>query len=141
LVSSSRRIKNQNNNKDKTVKKTLFLAAVPLLVVAFYKAPEVTAQSCATMEIPPVCQNGNRITINNDSKNVSPPNLCVGPGETITVNVVPNGTSARIGPKSGDWPVGSGTSFPLTAPDSGTHDYNVYFEDGSCLDPRIRVRR
>jgi hypothetical protein len=70
IALSSRRIKTQNNNKEKTVKKTLLLTAAPLLVVAFYKAPEVTAQSCATMEIPPVCQDGNRITINNDSKNV-----------------------------------------------------------------------
>ena len=37
----------------------------------------------------------------------------------------------------GGWPSGSGSSFTLVAPESGTYDYNVYFSDGSCLDPRI----
>mgnify|MGYP001814125561 CR=1 FL=1 len=87
----------------------------------------------------PTCQNGTLITINNTAKTVSPPNLCVSPGETITVNVSPAGESARIEGKDGGWPSGSGSSFELVAPDSGSYDYNVYFSDGSCLDPRIEI--
>jgi hypothetical protein len=120
--------------------KTILLAA-PLGLVLFYGTSHVTAQQqeCKSMSIP-TCQDGTRITINNNSQTVAPPNLCVDPGETITVNVSPDGTSASIEGKEGGWPNGSGSSFTLVAPESGTHDYNVYFSDGSCLDPRIEVK-
>lgn len=87
----------------------------------------------------PTCQDGTRITINNNGNMVAPPNLCVDAGETITVSVSPEGTSARMEGKDGGWPSGSGSSFELVAPDSGAYDYNVYFSDGSCLDPRIEI--
>jgi hypothetical protein len=122
------------------MKKTILLAA-PLGLVLFYGTSQVTAQDgeCRSMTVP-VCQGGTRITINNNSNTVAPPNLCVDPGETITVNVSPEGTSARMEGKDGGWPNGSGSSFTLVAPESGTFDYNVHFSDGSCLDPRIEVR-
>jgi hypothetical protein len=121
------------------MKKTLLLAA-PLGLVLFYGTPHLTAQEqeCRTMSIP-TCQAGTRITINNNGNTVAPPNLCVSPGETITVNVSPEGTTARMEGKDGGWPSGSGSSFDLVAPDSGIYDYNVYFSDGSCLDPRVEV--
>jgi hypothetical protein len=121
------------------MKKTILLAA-PLGLVLFYGVSHVTAQDgvCRTMSIP-TCQNGTRININNNGNTVAPPNLCVAPGETITVSVSPEGTSARIEGKEGGWPSGSGSSFELVAPESGTYDYNVYFSDGSCLDPRIEI--
>ena len=122
------------------MKKTILLAA-PLGLVLFYGTSQVTAQDpeCESMSIP-VCQDGTQININNNGKVVAPPNLCVDPGETITVNVSPDGTSASIEGKNGGWPSGSGSSFTLVAPESGTYDYNVYFSDGSCLDPRISVK-
>jgi hypothetical protein len=122
------------------MKKTILLAA-PLGLVLFYGTSQVTAQDdeCESMSIP-VCQDGTRITINNNGKMVAPPNLCVDPGETITVSVSPDGSSASIEGKNGGWPSGSGSSFTLVAPESGTYDYNVYFDDGSCLDPRISVK-
>ncbi len=123
------------------MKKTILLAA-PLGLLAFYGTSQVTAQpdECESMMSMPTCQDGNRININNNGNKVAPPNLCVDPGETITVSVSPDGTSASIEGKDGGWPNGSGSSFTLVAPDSGTYDYNVHFSDGSCLDPRIRVR-
>ena len=122
------------------MKKTILLAA-PLGLVLFYGTSQVTAQDgeCRSMTVP-VCQGGTRITINNNSNTVAPPNLCVDPGETITVNVSPEGTSARMEGKDGGWPNGSGSSFELVAPDSGSYDYNVHFSDGSCLDPRITIK-
>jgi hypothetical protein len=51
---------------------------------------------------------------------------------------VPSG-SVTIDGKDGGWPNGSGSSFTLTAPGSGSYDYNVFFEDG-CIDPRISVQ-
>lgn len=123
------------------MKKTILLAA-PLGLVLFYGTSQVTAQDdeCESMSIP-VCQDGRQITINNNGKMVSPPNLCVDPGETIEVNVTPDGTSASIESKEGGWPSGSGSSFTLVAPEeAGSYDYNVYFSDGSCLDPRISVK-
>ena len=123
------------------MKKTILLAA-PLGLILFYGTSQVTAQDppeCEPMDIP-VCQNARVITINNNGKSVAPRNLCIDPGETITVNVVPEG-SASIEGKSGGWPTGSGSSFTLVAPEeSGEYDYNVYFSDGSCLDPRISVK-
>ena len=117
------------------------LLAAPLGLVLFYGTTLVTAQEqeCRTMSVP-ACQDGTRITINNNANTVAPPNLCVDPGETITVNVSPDGTAARIEGKSGGWPNGSGSSFELVAPESGTYDYNVYFSDGSCLDPRVTIK-
>jgi len=122
------------------MKKTILLAA-PLSLALLYGTSQVTAQQgeCETMSIP-TCQDGTRITINTNSKTVAPPNLCVNPGETITVSVSPERTSASIEGKDGGWPSGSGSSFTLVAPESGSYDYNVHFEDGSCLDPRISVK-
>lgn len=122
------------------MKKTILLAS-PLALVLFYGAPHVTAQQpeCKSMSVP-ACQDGTRITINNNSKMVAPPNLCVSPGETITVSVSPDGTSASMEGKNGGWPSGSGSTFTLVAPESGSYDYNVFFSDGSCLDPRIEIR-
>ena len=119
--------------------KKLLLAA-PLCLLVFQGTSQVTAQgNCVTQTIPAACSGGGRITINNSTKNVSPPNLCASAGETIQVNVVPNGT-ARIAGKNGGWPSGGpDSSFSITVQGSGTYDYNVYFEDGSCLDPRISV--
>jgi hypothetical protein len=54
------------------------------------------------------------------------------------VNVAPSG-SATIAGKGGGWPNGSGSSFTITAPGTGSYDYNVHFEDGSCVDPKISV--
>jgi hypothetical protein len=117
------------------------LLAAPLGLVLFYGMPHLTAQEqeCRTMSIP-TCQDGTRITINNNGNTVAPPNLCVDPGKAITVSVSPEGTSARMEGKDGGWPSGSGQSFELVAPGSGAYDYNVYFSDGSCLDPRITVK-
>lgn len=120
--------------------KKLILLAAPLGLLGFYGMSPVTADvECKSMTIP-ACQNGNRITINNNSNQVAPPNLCVAPGDEITVSVSPHGTSASVEGKDGGWPNGSGSSFTLVAPESGTFDYNVHFSDGSCLDPRIRVK-
>ena len=122
------------------MKKTILLAA-PLGLMVLYGTTQVTAQDqeCRRMDIP-ACQDGNRITINTNGQSVAPPNLCVDPGETITVVVKPPGSSVTIEGKDGGWPSGSGSEFTLVAPDSGTYDYNVYFEEGSCLDPRVRIR-
>ena len=119
------------------------LVALPLCLIGFHGTSQVTAQgNCQQMSVPPVCQPGRQININNNSKNISPPNLCASPGETIQVNVTPDGTTANIYGKNGGWPSGSGPSFTITAPDVvDSYDYNVTFDDGSCIDPRITVKR
>lgn len=123
------------------MKKAILLAA-PLGLLVAYGTSQVTAQDgqCEQMDIPPVCQPASRININNNSKNVSPPNICVSAGQSITVSVSPAGTTASVEGKGGGWPYGSGSDFTLEAPGSGDYDYNVIFEDGSCLDPRITVQ-
>lgn len=123
-------------------KKTL-IAAV-MVVAAVHQPTAIVAQvECEVQEVPPVCQDARGININTNSKNVSPPNICVDPGDTIPVKVTPAGNSATIAGKDGpDWLRGSGETFNLQVPDSATgeFDYNVYFDDGSCIDPRIKVR-
>lgn len=118
------------------------LIAIPLCLIGFHGTSQVTAQgTCQPMSVPDVCQGGGRININNNSKRISPPNLCAVPGETIEVNVTPTGTTASIVAKSGSWPNEvDRPSFSITAPGAGDYDYEVIFEDGSCIDPRIKVR-
>jgi hypothetical protein len=121
-------------------KKAFF--AVPLCLIALHGTSQVTAQdNCVAMDVPPVCQGGGRININNNSHNISPRNLCASPGETIEVNVTPAGTEASIFGKSGGWPNGSGGSFTITAPAENDYEYNVSFADGTCIDPRISVKK
>jgi hypothetical protein len=116
------------------------LIAIPICLIGFHGSMQVTAQGeCPQMDVPAVCQGGGRININNTSKNISPPNLCAEPGQVIEVIVTPDGT-ASIDGKNGGWPNGSGSSFTITAPETGSYDYNVRFEDGTCIDPRIIVR-
>ncbi len=118
----------------------VFLVA-PLCLIALHGTSQVTAQdNCVAVDVPPVCQGGGQININNNSHNISPPNLCASPGETIEVIVTPAGTEASVFGKSGGWPNGSGESFTITAPEVGDYDYNVSFDDGSCIDPRISVK-
>jgi len=120
--------------------KKVFIA-IPLCLVVLHGTSQVTAQdNCEPMGELPACTGGGRITINNNSHNVSPPNLCAAPGEIIEVNVTPTGSSASIEGKSGDWPNESGPSFTIRAPGEDSYDYNVIFEDGTCLDPRITVK-
>ncbi len=117
------------------------LLALSLCVIGIHGATQVTAQSnCEPMEIPSVCQGGNRININTNSKNISPRNVCARPGEAITVSITPANSTATIEGKNGGWPYGLGGTFTIVAPEEGTYDYNVIFEDGTCIDPRISVK-
>ena len=118
--------------------------ALAMLVAAVYQPTAIVAQDeCEVQEVPPVCQDARRININANSKNVSPRNICAEPGDTIPVQVTPPGNSVTIAGKGAvEWLQGSGETFVLQVPDSATgeFDYNVYFADGSCIDPRIKVR-
>lgn len=117
------------------------LVSLPLSLVLFQGTSTVTAQgACEPMDVPAVCQNARKITINVNSKKISPRNICVDPGQELRVHVKPRGSSVTIEGKTGGWPSGSGEKFVLVAPDEGEHDYNVYFEDGSCIDPRVTVK-
>ena len=121
--------------------KKKILIAIPISLICFHGTSQVTAQAnCEQMNVPPVCQNAGGITINTQSRNIAPPNICAAPGQTINVNVVPNGT-VTISAKNGGFPNGTGGAFNLVAPDVGDYNYNVIFEDGTCIDPRITVRR
>ena len=124
------------------MKKTVMLA-VPLLVLAYYGTTQVTTAQgvCERPQgEPQACNNGRQVTINNTSKIVSPPNLCIAAGDTVTFNVQPPGTTASVEGKDGGWPNDNGSSFDLVVPEGQPYyDYNVHFEDGTCLDPRISV--
>jgi hypothetical protein len=124
------------------MKKTIMLTA-PLLVLAYYGTSQVTTaqgQCEKPPGDPPMCQPGRQVTITNGPNIVAPPNLCIAAGATVTFNVQQPGTTASIDPKEGDWPIGDGESWELVVPHGKPYyDYNVHFEDGSCLDPRITI--
>jgi hypothetical protein len=119
--------------------KKLFVP-LPACLLLLQSAPLVTAQDqCDPMPVPDQCQNAPGVTINTYTRGIAPPNICVEAGKEIRVNVVPRG-EVRIAGKTGGWPQGSGGSFTVVAPEAGEYDYNVYFGDGSCIDPRMTVR-
>lgn len=123
------------------MKKTIMLI-VPLLMLAFYGTSQVTtAQAvCTAGPVLPNCISGKRVTIVNGPNTVAPPDICIKAGETLSFKVQPNGSTARVVGKDGGWPNGSGTSFDLVVPNvAKTYAYNVHFEDGTCMDPRIVV--
>ena len=124
--------------------KNILVLGVAISALTYFLMSPVTAQppQCAPMaDTMPACQNGRVITINNQSKTIMPRNLCMDAGDTVTFNVRPNGTSASVSPKNGAWPSDGGTSFQLVVPGGQPYyDYNVHFEDGTCVDPRITVK-
>jgi hypothetical protein len=123
-------------------KKTMIAGAI---LAAAVQGPTATVAqlACEVQEVPPVCQDADRININSNSRNISPRNICVNPGASISVKVTPAGSSVTIAPKNeAEWLHGSGETFTLQVPASATgeFDYNVYFADDTCIDPRIKVR-
>jgi hypothetical protein len=118
-----------------------FLIAIPFCLLGFHGTSQVTAQgTCEEQRPPDQCQAASSLTINTQSRNISPPNICMSPGQNIAVNVVPEGSASIVG-KGGGWPIGNGTSFSITAPAAaGNYDYNVTFDDGTCIDPRVTVK-
>ena len=121
-------------------KKLLVLA--PLALFGLNEPAEVGAQAdCATVNVPPVCQRGSQVTINTQTSNVSPPNVCASPGSSVSFNVVPTGTAVVVSKNGTSWLSGSGNAFAINVPGdaAGSYDYAVFFEDGSCIDPRISI--
>lgn len=115
---------------------------------------------------PEKCQPGNNITIHHGGRGilVAPPDLCVGPGDTITVNIVPPAKKNTVGtkPKPGNpgldhWMNGSNSQFPgrfsLKVPedapacpidmvdDSCRFRYAIVITDFVIMDPMITIRQ
>ena len=121
-----------------------YLLAIPVCLFFLVQEPEnvVAQDDCEVVNIPSQCQNGSRVNINANSRNISPRNLCMAAGESFDVNVTPNGRTAIIRSKTGEsWLNGGGESFRVDIPagTSGDFDYEVRFDDGYCIDPRISV--
>lgn len=116
---------------------------------------------------PDKCQPGKNITINHGPRGivVAPPDLCVEPGDTVTVNVVPdnrplNSVSTRAkrdNPGPDSWMNRSNSQFtgrftlevpedveacPIdTINDSCQYKYTIEIADFVILDPMITIRR
>lgn len=137
-------------------KKSMLLAAACLVAASCVQQGPGRDQSCAVIDIPVGCDNGNpsapQITINRQGVVVTPPNACAFKGATATFSLKPvamnEPTNAIIIPKYGapSWLVG--TNYPdkdkilITIPASaaeGNYDYSVVYSDGFCIDPRIVV--
>jgi len=115
---------------------------------------------------PDRCQAGRIITINHGPRGiiVAPPNLCVEPGQTVTVNIVPNelplntvSTRAKSGKTGDNWLNQSNNEstgrFMLDVPEnvracpkdtidnSCKYKYTIEIADFAILDPMITIRR
>lgn len=137
-------------------KKSMLLAAACLVAASCVQQGPPRDQSCAVIDIPVDCDNGNpsapQITINRQALMVAPPNVCAFKGATATFSLVPvaknEPANAVIFPKYGVPPWLVGTNYPdkneikIPIPPSaapGPYDYSVVFSDGTCIDPRIVV--
>lgn len=119
---------------------------------------------------PEKCQPGKKITINHGARGiiVAPPNLCMEPGQSVAVNIVPNNlplnaVSTRAKPDNPDnprqdnWMNGSNSEstgrFTLVIPanvpacpkdavdDTCEYEYSIEIEGFVILDPMITIRR
>jgi hypothetical protein len=104
-------------------------------------------------------KNDPKVTINTESLNVAPPNVCAMPGTTLVITVVPPAKnkigSVAIIPKNPKDAWLTGTNSPDKTkieilipnwvsggePGVGTnHDYGFVTIDGKCIDPRVNVQ-
>ena len=116
---------------------------------------------------PESCQPGTNITINHGLRGVvvAPPDLCAEPGDTVTVNIIPNNlplnavstTAKPDNPGPDDWINGSNSEstgrFTLDVPDeiptcpedmvddTCKYKYTIEIEGFVILDPMITIRR
>jgi len=106
-----------------------------------------------------VCRNDKHypiVTIHIAAKKkvITPLFVCAARGSVIEFRVVPPGKTesgsvdVKAKEESNDWLIG--TNFPdktkieVRVPrwveDESDHDYNIFFADGSCIDPRVHVQ-
>jgi len=93
------------------------------------------------------------VTINTVTKKMSPEFVCAARGSVIEFRVVPPGhpksdsVDVKAKDESNDWLVGGNSPskmkievrVPLWVEEDTTHSYNIYFKDGTCIDPRVHV--
>jgi len=94
-----------------------------------------------------------KVVINTETKEIHPEFVCTAHESVIEFRVVPPGKTAvgavavKAKDRSNTWLIG--TNYPdkkridVIVPEwlenSSVHHYNIIFEDGSCIDPRIHV--
>lgn len=119
------------------------------------------------LSAPDNCQAGQNITINHGPRGivVAPPDLCAEPGDTITVNIVPNNlplnsvstTAKPDNPGEDTWMNRSNSEstgrFTMQVPaeiqacpgdmvdDTCIYEYTIEIEGFVILDPMITIRR
>lgn len=140
--------------------KRIWMVVIPAMALSACSIPRQLAA-------PESCQPGRNITINHGPRGVvvAPPNLCVEPGVTVAVNIVPNNlplnavsTTAKPGnPGQDSWMNGSNSQstgrFMLEVPeeiaacsndsvdDTCIYEYTIEIKDFVILDPMITIRR
>lgn len=113
--------------------------------------------ACKPVEIEDkVCRNDKHypiVTINTVTKKISPLFVCAARGSVIEFRVVPPGQtdSDSVDVKAKDasniWLMGANfpdkakikVRVPRWVKNKTEHDYNIFFADGSCIDPRVHV--
>lgn len=102
------------------------------------------------------CQGDKRfpiVTINAQTKEVHPKYVCAARESVIEFRVVPPGKTkvGSVAIKAKDpmntWLIGTNSprnkrievTVPPSVENETDHDYNIIFDDGYCIDPRVRV--
>jgi len=135
-------------------KSLLSLFAGLLLAVS---SGAVLAQDCTPVEEKDKkCQGLKHypvVTINAETKEMAPEFVCAAPGSIIEFRVVPPGKTdtgsvdVKAKDESNAWLIGANypdkkkieVRVPMWVKDKTIHRYNIFFADGSCVDPRVRV--
>ena len=120
-------------------------------------AGAVWAQECARVEeTDKKCQGLKHypvVTINAETKKLSPEFVCAARGSIIEFRVVPPGKTesdsidVKAKDESNTWLIGANypdktkieVRVPLWVKNETIHSYNIFFADGSCIDPRVHV--
>ena len=96
------------------------------------------------------------VTINTVTKKLSPEWVCADRGSVIEFRVVPPGKTesdsvdvkAKAKDESNTWLIGANypdktkieVRVPMWVKSDTIHDYNIFFKDGTCVDPRVHVK-
>ncbi len=136
--------------------KLLLVLSASLLVSSCTTTGIVGAQNCVVHQPPVDCTDtpvSPAVTLNLTTMKANPPNVCAGPGETITIKLVPEpaevGTVAVVPKNFADtWLIGTNSpdkgkieiEVPAWVPTITNHDYGFVTSTGDCADPRVHVK-
>ena len=138
--------------------KLFFTLCASLLLAGGAGAAWAQEVDCEPIKIKDKECQGDRhypiVTINTVTKKIAPEFICVARDRVIEFRVVPPGKidfgSVAVKAKDGlnTWLIGANfpskmrieVRVPMWIENNEIHHYNIVFEDGTCIDPRVHVQ-